>query len=411
MSENTERKIPKLWYQAPNNFWMPDSRGKYICYSKSNVAKRLKLEIGQSNEKIEKTIGKALQKNVVDAVFAIGGMRKGLHQDGNKNILVPTEQRRIVPVVGEFPTIQEYLTGMLGEEQRKYFFGWLKVFLDGFYEYQQCPGQVLVMLGETSAGKSLLKDLLSEIFDGCGQPHEHLTGVTRFNGELCAASLLAVDDKLNDLGLQGMARLRATAKEIAVSGQLRFEFKNQTAFVAKPLQRLLICANYTEDSVSVVPELDESMRNKVSILDCVRTEMPMPTNTLSDRAKFWEKLVGELPHFIHFLRETYEIPAEFLDHEEKRMGVRAYHSPKAIDFMSNSQRDPEMREILQLLKSTLGESNTWIGSASDLAKIILPPKQQNTSGFTRLGAFLNRQVGIPSSVVKKISKRTYEITT
>ena len=264
--------MPKLWYQAPNNFWMPDSRGKYICYSKSNIAKRLKLEIGQSNEKIEKTIGKALQKNVVDAVFAIGGMRKGLHQDGNKNILVPTEQRRIVPVVGEFPTIQEYLTGMLGEEQRKYFFGWLKVFLDGFYEYKQCPGQVLVMLGETSAGKSLLKDLLSEIFDGCGQPHEHLTGVTRFNGELCAASLLAVDDKLNDLGLQGMARLRATAKEIAVSGQLRFEFKNQTAFVAKPLQRLLICANYTEDSVSVVPELDESMRNKVSILDCAQRD-------------------------------------------------------------------------------------------------------------------------------------------
>ena len=62
MSENTERKMPKLWYQAPNNFWMPDSRGKYICYSKSNVAKRLKLELGQSNEKIEKTIGKALQK-------------------------------------------------------------------------------------------------------------------------------------------------------------------------------------------------------------------------------------------------------------------------------------------------------------------------------------------------------------
>ena len=403
--------MPKLWYQAPNNFWMPDSRGKYICYSKSNVAKRLKVERGQSNEKIEKTIGKALEKNVVDAVFAMGGMRKGIYQHGNQKVLVPTEQHRIKPVEGKFPTIKEYLTGMLGEEQREYFFGWLKVFLDGFYEYKQCPGQVLVMLGETSAGKSLLKDLLSEIFDGCGQPHEHLTGVTRFNGELCAASLLAVDDKLNDLGLKGMARLKAAAKEIAVSGKVRFEFKNQTAFVAKPLQRLLICANYTEDSVSVVPELDESMRNKVSILDCVRKEMPMSTNTLSDRAKFWEKLVGELPHFIHFLRETYEIPAEFLDHEEKRMGVRAYHSPEAIDFMSNSQRDPEMREILQLLKSTLGESNTWKGSAGDLAKIILPPKEQNTSGFTKLGAFLNRQVGIPSSVVKKISKRTYEITT
>ena len=40
---------------------------------------------------------------------------------------------------------------------------------------------------------------------------------------------------------------------MAVAGELRFEFKNKTAFTASPCIRLLICCNYTEDSSSVIP--------------------------------------------------------------------------------------------------------------------------------------------------------------
>ena len=116
--------------------------------------------------------------------------------------------------------------------------------MSGYYGYQNTIGQVLILIGETASGKTLLKDLHNYIFDGGGQPLKYMTGGTGFNGELCSSCSLYIDDKLNDLGPKGKKKLKAECKEIAVAGELRFEFKNQTAFTASPCCLLRICFIY-----------------------------------------------------------------------------------------------------------------------------------------------------------------------
>ena len=121
-----------------------------------------------------------------------------------------------------------------------------------FYSYKFVPGQVLICIGETASGKTLLKSIHNHIFDGGGQPLKYMTGGTGFNGELSQVCSLHIDDKLNDLGANGKKKLKAECKELAVAGEWRFEFKNRTAFSASPVQRLTIFCNETEDSVSVI---------------------------------------------------------------------------------------------------------------------------------------------------------------
>ena len=162
---------------------------------------------------------------------------------GNKYLSQQNKQNK--PEKGDWQITRKYLLGMFGEEQLEWYLGWLKTWLDGYYSYRNTIGQVLIAIGDTASGKTLLKEIHNHIFDGGGQPLKYMTGGTGFNGELCSRCSLYIDDKLNDLGAKGKKKLKAECKEMAVAGEMRFEFKNQTAFTASPCFRLLICCNYT----------------------------------------------------------------------------------------------------------------------------------------------------------------------
>ena len=199
-----ECELPEIFYQSESDkFWMMDSRGVFVPYRKGPVCARLEYEFGINKKNTDPIFAKVYQDKVVDLVTRVGGLRKGIHQIGSMNILIPSEQRRFIPVKGEWGVIHQYMTGMLGKEQFEWYKGWLQTWLSGFYNYKFVPGQVLICIGETSSGKTLLKDIHNHIFDGGGQPLKYMTGGTGFNGELCGVCSLHIDDKLNDLGSNG----------------------------------------------------------------------------------------------------------------------------------------------------------------------------------------------------------------
>lgn len=419
-SEMNEEKIktsfeskvaPVILYSAENNkFWMEDGRGKFVGYPKVAVSDRLDFEYSYTDGDRKEYFANVYRDDVIDFVTPIGGWGKGVHKIGSKKVLVPYEQRRIKPVKGEWEIINKLLLGMLGQEQFEYYKGWLKTWLASFYNYKFTPGQVLILVGETSSGKTLLKDIHNHIFDGGGQPLKYMTGGTGFNGELCEVCSLHIDDKLNDLGASGKKKLKAECKEIAVAGQLRFEFKNKTAFNASPCFRLLICCNYTEDSVTVIPDIDESTKNKISILNCKRNRMPMPSRKPDERAAFWGQIESEMPAFLYHVIHEHEITEEFADLDEERMGVRGYHNEKAMKFVETHSNEGKrlfaMIEALRLCDSTEDE---WYGSAGELINKLKDKGIERQATATSIGRFLNQRIACGSKLVKKVSQRRYTI--
>lgn len=400
---------PEIFYQPENDkFWMEDIRDVFVPYRKGPVCTRLNEEFGIDKKKAEPLFAKIYQEKVVDLVTRIGGRRKGVHEIGGMNVLVPSEQRRIEPVKGDWQVIRDYMIGMLGEEQFEWYLGWLQTWLSGYYSYQFVAGQVLICIGETSSGKTLLKSIHNHIFDGGGQPLKYMTGVTGFNGELCGVCSLHIDDKLNDLGSNGKKKLKAECKELAVAGELRFEFKNKTAFSASPIQRLLICCNYTEDSVSVIPDIDNSTKNKISILYCKRRSMPMPAGTQKEKDAFWNQIKTEMPAYLYHVMEEHKISEKFADLEEERMGVRGYHNEKALNFVEAYSNDGKrLHAIIEILRKD--NARDWTGSAGELVKLLHKEGAEKYANAMSMGRFLNQRMECGTKLIKSLGQRKYWI--
>ena len=65
--------------------------------------------------------------------------------------------------------------------------------------------------------------------------------------------------------------------------------------------------NIEPHNLLILPELDDSIEDKLILLKATKSPMPMPTRTPGERKAFWEILVGELPAFVDFLL-TWNIP-------------------------------------------------------------------------------------------------------
>jgi len=403
--------LPKIYYHSESDkIFMEDAEGKYRGYRKPIVISRLVHENSMAKEDAEVHVLSSFSHSCIDTVIEIGGLRKGLHQVSGHKVLVPSEQKRIQPVSGDWSTIRSYLIGMLGNEQFEWFLGWLKTWLDGYYQYIQTPGQVLILIGDTSSGKTLLKTLLGKVFGGVGQPIKYMTGGTGFNGELCGLCCLCIDDKLNDLGRNGKRKLKAECKEMAVAGEIRFELKNKTAFTASPIHRLLICCNYTEDSVSVIPDIDPSTKNKISILECYKKPMPMKARTAIERKEFMNQLEQELPAMIHYALYEHHIDDRFADLEEERMGVRGYHNQDALDFVENHSTDGiRLLGIIEAIRKETNLNTEWVGKSGELAALLKRGYHETTATATSIGKFLSNRINCGSRLVKLIKHRTYWI--
>jgi hypothetical protein len=402
-------KIPELWFSHDNEkFWMKDGRGIFIQYSKSVISSRLEHEFEISPKDAKALFAKSYKDNVVDLITPIGGFKLGIHKIAGNRVLVPKEQRRIKPLKGDWATLESYMKGMLGKEQFEWYKGWLQTWLIGFYSYKFVPGQVLICIGETGCGKTLLKHIHNHIFDGGGQPLKYMTGGTGFNGELCGVCSLHIDDKLNDLGANGKRKLKAECKELAVAGEWRFEFKHKTAFSASPVQRLSIFCNYTEDSVSVMPDIDESTRDKISILDCKRKEMPMPTRTQADKDAFWKQIESELPAYLYHIMEEHVITEEFADTKEERMGVRGYHNEQALRFVDAYSNDGKrLHALIEVLRRD--NEREWTGSAGDLIKLLHKEGAEKYANAMSMGRFLNQRMECGTKLIKSLGQRKYWI--
>ena len=220
MMNVTPIALPEAHYfPKKNKFYMLDARGKYVEYTTPYLKARCskhRLNRQETAAFVEETA----YERVIDVVTEIAGMRQGVNDMYGKRVLVPREQVRIQPKPGDWSTVKAVLYNMLGEEQTEWLLGWLSVWAKAYHDYSWAPGQVVVLIGPTVAGKSLLQKYLTHLFGGLTvDPLPWMTGKSDFNGELVGACHLAIEDKFADQSKVVKDSLRENAKAIAVNGK------------------------------------------------------------------------------------------------------------------------------------------------------------------------------------------------
>jgi hypothetical protein len=132
--------------------------------------------------------------------------------------------------------------------------------------------------------------------------------------------------------------------------------------------RLTISVNDETENLLILPPFDDSISDKLIIFKVDKKEMPMKTATNEQRAAFWDRLVSELPAYVHYLFNFWTIDAALVS---QRYGVTDYHHSHILDQLA--ELAPETR-LLQLIDAEifkpvapLGRRKIpWTGTAIEL---------------------------------------------
>lgn len=410
------------FYPKSEKFLIKDGRGKYIEYKQAYLTRKLRSQ-GFGQDEITNIIFDIQTNQVIDGYFEVAGHKTGIQEISDQRILIHREQKRIPLVKGHWPTVKAVLLNMLGEDQFEWFLAWLSVWAKAYYSYSWSPGQVLVLIGEPAAGKSLIQRYLSKLFgDKTADPIAWMTGQSEFNYELASSPHLAIEDRFADSSKKVKDAIREHCKDIAVNEFHRFRGMYKEAVMLSPLWRATISCNPTEESMAVIPPIEDATKNKVSLLWCSKHTMPMPTNTHDDKKKFMKQLMDEAPMFLNFLVNEISI-RENLKCTEQRMGVSAYHEPKALSCAENAsyygQKMAIIHEVIVWYKEKCFDDekarkffidNTWKGKPSDLLQIF--NMRQNYKEFhaaNSIGKVLANRANLGNGEVVRHGDRSYSI--
>ena len=247
-----------------------------------------------------------------------------------ETILVTHSTKLIEPTPGNWSNLQWIFEGLLGKEQAPFLYAWLKMAIEALRTQYCNPGQALVIAGPPRCGKSLCQSLITEMLGGrVGCPFRSLAGKSTFDAELFRASHLVVTD--NDLAsMQECNSLVSRMKEIAGHELKVCEEKRKQAILLDPIWRISISLNDSPATLQRLPALEAGLKDKVILFRAKKFPLPVDTGIDNGRKELWEKLTAELPAFVAYLLDEFEIPEEMKD---SRFGVATWHNPELLEIL------------------------------------------------------------------------------
>ena len=359
--------------QRKKDFLIPDKSGGWVSINEGALKRVLK-QCGLES--------KAWQGEAVSAIDArlisiqtefnihfsgpLAGYDAGFYRTPDCAYLV-TRSPQIIKAKegGDFPLLRGILNGLLGEHQLQYFMGWLHFARRSLLTKVLYPSQALAIAGPKGSGKSLVQKVITQCLGGReAKPYQYMSGQTAFNAHLFGAEHLMIEDENPATDHRARRMLASAIKTFTVNEGQSCHEKGHTPITLRPFWRLSITVNDEPENLMVLPIIDESLEDKITLLQASFHEMPMKTNTPEKREELWAAIMKEVPYFIHSV-ETHKVADELLD---DRMGIRYYHNPELLAKLDDLSAEFKLLSIIDNYV-VLGGTR-WVGRAADLEKSI-----------------------------------------
>lgn len=336
----------KEYYIRSHDTWIPQSEAQ--------TKRRLKAAglpgraaQGQLLSSADEMLVEIQDLNAVHYAGPLAGYRCGIHEMCGKRILITEEAAFIEPQSGDWSVLKKTFEAILLDEefnQLNFFYGWLKVALSSFLGDGVMPGQVLVMAGEVGCGKSLVQNLITQILGGrAARPYQFMVGQTSFNSELFGAEHLVVEDEAPSSDNRSKRTMTSLIKQLTVNEEQRFHAKNQDALILRPKWRTSITVNDDHEALMVLPALEPGIYDKMILLQARKRQLPCPTGTVEARNNFWDMLCAQLPQFIHFILNEFQIPDDLLS---ERYGITHFHHPNLVKVLGALSKEKQLLKLI-----------------------------------------------------------------
>lgn len=436
-------KIEVFYHTLNREFWFMVN-GAYLCLKKSELFLHLKTlglrddayhkaDIGNLRE-LDWVLWNAQCQRQICFAGPLAGHKKGLFSLGSGQKVLVTEQAAGVwdDLPKKFPLPKffcAFIEELLPEGQAEVFCHWLAIALRSLRRGDFRPGQVSVLAGPVQCGKSLLQDMVTQIFGGReANPMRYMMEETPFNEDLLGAEHWKIEEPKTSTDIRTRVAFGNSIKECFTNRDFSGHPKGGKAQSHRIFRRGTISINDDSELLIVLPPLNGSIDDKMHLFKCARvtkafnafrgedgTPALLPeevSNGELDQAELWAHVLTEIPLIRAWLLKSFtRVPKEMRD---DRFGVAAYHNPELKQLLVSFA--PEIR-LLELIDEILfadvqrGEPLVaWEGKA-----IVLEDKlRKSTFAFEaekslrhmgRLGSYLGKLL---KSEPKRVSKRTLE---
>lgn len=207
-------------------------------------------------------------------------------------------------------------------------------------------GQALFIAGKPGRGKGFLgRQLLPMLMGGGVDAGGYYLDGTRFNAGIVDKPIHYIDDKLGSTSRSKRIAFTELLKITVANGCLRYEAKFGNAVETLPWAgRIVVMCNDDPQSLSVLPDLDMSTRDKFMMLMFGDAQYPFSGGP-DGFAQNMKWLAEEIPYFARFLL-GWEIPWVIRD---PRFGVAAYQHASMRQAAAENGLTQVLVDVLELV--------------------------------------------------------------
>lgn len=244
-----------------------------------------------------------------------------------------------------------------------YFYSWLKRFYMSVLQREFVQGQALLLVGPTNKGKSLLSNrVISGLVGGYADASDYLSGQTRFNKDLGRVAAWVIDDTTSAASFQDQRKATELIKRAVANPRVEYQAKYADAMSIPWTGRVVMSLNMDINSLSVIPSLDSSNRDKLMALRISdKATSNFPSNTILEKT-----IEDELPFFAKFLMDWVIPPAV---EDVGRFGVRSFIDRKVADAAYDNSSRSTVAELVEFFVKRCREMNDkmshWTGTLTE----------------------------------------------
>jgi len=364
--------IATLWFDG-REYWRQGEDGRFQSQGREDMRLWLKskhglsamLPRGESCSEVDHALRMVQEtKRVVCAATAVL-KPSGLIRVNGQTVLNVSTVRVIEPAAGPvkwgegFPWIAEFMDGFFEpEEQRDFFLAWVKRFYESGWRRALLPGQAVFLCGEKNQGKNLLSNvILSKLVGGHVDAADYLTGATRFSGSFFDMPLWAMDDVTPLADFRKHQHYTALLKKMVANRIFSVDEKFQKVQTVEWCGRILVTTNLDPESIRILPSLDASNQDKVSMFRVRTMDRKFGLDLV-------ETITGELPFFGRWLID-WVAPEHVVG--TARYGVKPYVEESLLIEARQSSDTAQFEELLgAFLQQLPVGTKEWTGTSTDL---------------------------------------------
>lgn len=373
------------WSKLPDGRWVPDSVGP----AAANVRQLFGL---YKPDHVEQVLFKIRQQNRIDGIFPYIHNKEEVINEESGAVLNISRRKVVAPAnePGEFPWLQTYFDNIFDPTepiQRDLFLAWFQRLYKSSYEGNILAGQAVIIAGPTGTGKTLMNyKIIGAALGGHTDAAEYLLGKTAFNKEAAETAVWCVDDNRGGATWEKHDEFANALKRYVANPKIPYHPKFKDATTVTWRGRIVVTCNLDEKSLSILPELDDSIVDKLLWFKT--------SNFRPDFRNVEEVIERELPFFLRWLLD-WSPPADVIKGDE-RFRILPYQHPDLVAAARTASADYQLAEMLRIAihKSIINdkkEIERWM-TASEIRECL------DIEGLRgSLAKFANNRLGISLS--------------